>query len=60
MPNVNLRDVEPVRLGRDRHCFALQGDLGLLDADVYLVPTDSYGTVEDRGCAPGGGRIRMG
>ena len=47
MPNVNLRDVEPVRLGRDRHCFALQGDLGLLDADVYLVPTDSYGSVED-------------
>ena len=47
MPNVNLRDVEPVRLGRDRHCFALQGDLGLLAAAAYLIPTDSYGTVED-------------
>ena len=47
MANVNLRDLEHVCLGRDRHCFALQGDLGLLAADTYLIPTDSYGRVED-------------
>jgi hypothetical protein len=47
MANVNLRDLEHVLLGRARHCFALQGDLGLLAADTYLIPTDSYGTVED-------------
>ena len=47
MANVNLRDLEHVRLGRDRHCFAIEEDLGLLAADTYLIPTDSYGRVGD-------------
>ncbi len=44
---MHLSEVEAVSHGRARHLFALQGDLRLLDADAYLIPTDSYGSVED-------------
>ena len=44
---MHLSEVEAVSHGRARHLFALQGDLRLLDADAYLIPTDSHGSVED-------------
>ena len=44
---MHLSEVEAVSQGRARHLFALQGDLRLLDADAYLIPTDSHGSVED-------------
>jgi hypothetical protein len=44
---MQVTEVEAVRRGRRRHLFALQGDLRLIDADAFLIPTDSYGSVED-------------
>ena len=47
MVRMHIIEVEAVHRGRERHLFALQGDLRLIDADAYLIPTDSYGSVED-------------
>ena len=46
MASNHLRDLDIVKRGRRRHCFALQGDLRRLAADVYVIPTDEGGRVE--------------
>lgn len=46
MESRSVTELGAVRRARDCHCFAVQADLRLLDADAYIIPTDSFGTVE--------------
>lgn len=59
-----LGKVDAVRRGRGRHCFAVHGDLQKLDADVYVIPTDSYGAIESHwswatGTEPDGSAVQL-
>ena len=43
----DLNDVPTIKAGTKGAVFVVRGDLRRVDADAYVVPTDSNGTVED-------------
>jgi hypothetical protein len=47
MTTHDLSDVPTIQAGGQGAVFVVRGDLRLIEADVFLVPTDSNGTVED-------------
>ena len=48
MTTHDLSDVPTIRAGEKGAVFVVRGDLRRIDADVFLVPTDSFGSVADK------------